>query len=92
MTLSRFSHFQDGLSAVCACIALACLGFAPFYLIYVGRKLVFKSDELSERRKRSYGRLFEDYRLEKEPKALRFSAMFFFRRFVMICVLTLLQE
>ena len=43
----RFNNFQDGFAMILAIITLFCLGFAPVYLIYVGRRLINKPHLLS---------------------------------------------
>ena len=72
-------------------MTLVCLAITPFYLLYIGRRLLDKPLILTEREKHSYERLFSAYNL-KERRAIRFSAMFFFRRFVMLFVIILLPD
>lgn len=87
----RFKHAQDGFGVVFAFVTLVILGITPFYLLHLGRQLLDKPFVLTERQKRSYELLFSTYRL-KERRSIRFSAMFFFRRFFMLFVIVLLPE
>lgn len=87
----RFSYFQDGITVILAFITLFCLGFTPFYLLYVGKRLIDKPLILSDREKRSYEALFAAYK-PNDRIGIKFSAMFFFRRFLMLNVIVLLPE
>lgn len=87
----RFTYFQDAFSIILAGVTIICLAYAPFYLLYVGRRLLDKPFVLTEREKKSYESLFSDYNL-KERRAIRFSAIFFFRRFFMLFVIVFLTE
>ena len=87
----RFTYFQDAFSIILAGVTIICLVYAPFYLLYVGRRLLDKPFVLTEREKKSYELLFSDYNL-KERRAIRFSAIFFFRRFFMLFVIVFLTE
>ena len=87
----RFNYFQDAFAIILAFVTVICLAIAPFYLFHVGRVLVDRPLVLTEREKTSYEKLFSDYNL-KDRRAIRFSAMFFFRRFFMLFVIIFLQK
>jgi len=59
ISYERFEYVQDGTAAVFGIMMLACLGIAPFYLLYVGNKLTKNASELTDRQKASYNALFE---------------------------------
>ena len=87
----RFSFFQDGFAMILAFIAVVCLLITPFYLIHVGKKLLFRPAILTEDEKKDIQKLFEAYK-PNDIKAVRFGAIFFFRRFFMLCVLIMLPS
>lgn len=79
------------MAAILGILTLICLGAAPFYLLYVGKKLTKEPEKLTPKQLMSYNALFSAYRTD-DGRAVKFSGMFFFRRFVMLFVLVLLPS
>lgn len=74
---------------ILAFIALAGLIITPFYLLHAGKKLLFRPDIMEDQEKKDTELLFEAYRID-DISAVRFGAIFFFRRFLMLFVLIML--
>ena len=72
-----------------AWIALVCLASTPFFVFYYGRRLIYKPLGFTESEKETVASLFNQYR-EQDIAGVRFCVLFFFRRFTMLIILTVL--
>jgi len=85
----RWYYFSDGLDIVMAWCALICLSLAPFFVYHYGRRLIYRRLGMLEHQQDSVASLFEQYK-ENDISGVRFSVIFFFRRFIMILILVVL--
>ena len=87
----QFQYFWDGLAIVLAYLALLCLFFTPFYLLYAAWQLIWRSFILGEQRMTRYKNLFEGYKVDSFA-AMSQMAYIFVRRLAMLYILVFLPD
>ena len=83
----RWEHLADSIDLVFAYVALALLIMTPFVLYYYGRRLLYRRLGMTEQEADAITSLFDQYR-EDDIVGIRFTVIFFLRRFIMIAILT----
>lgn len=87
----RWEHLAESIDLVFAYGALALLITTPFVLYYYGRRLIYRRLGMTEQEAEAITSLFDQYR-EDDIVGIRFTVIFFLRRFIMIAILTSLPS
>ena len=85
----RWEYLADSVDLVFAYGALALLILTPFVIYYYGKRLLYRRLGMTEQEAESITSLFDQYR-EDDIAGIRFTVIFFLRRFIMIAILTTL--
>ena len=85
----RLDHFADTLDLVFAYMTGVFLILTPIIVYYYGKRLLYRRLGMREDEAAQITSLFDQYR-EDDIAGIRFTLVFFIRRFIMILIMTLL--
>ena len=86
---TRLENAADTVDIIFAYICIICLCLAPLYMLYVGRRLVYRPLGMTDAKRNSLEQLFKQYK-PKDFRPVCFSAVFFIRRFFILVIITFL--
>ena len=72
-----------------AYLSLICLGVTPFLVYYFGKRLLTRRLGMLDHEQKAIASLFDQYR-QTDIAGVNYTVLFFFRRFAMLAILTML--